>query len=64
MYLAAELATESGRSKMELAEQLRLTRRLLALRRVRRMEHKAERRMLEAWRRAAELRDALDFADY
>jgi hypothetical protein len=34
------------------------------LRRARRMEHKAERRMIEAWRRAAELHDTLESADY
>ena len=64
MHLVEELATETSRSKMELAEQLRPTRRLLMLRRARRMEHKAERRMIEAWRRAAELRDTLESADY
>jgi len=63
MYLVQELATEQNRSKIELAEQLRLSRRVLALRRARRMEHKAERRLIEAWRRAAELRAALEAAD-
>jgi len=64
MYLLAELATEESRHKIELAEQLRPARHLLTLRRARRMEHKAERRMLEAWRRAAELRGTLESADY
>jgi hypothetical protein len=64
MYLVEELATEESRSKVELAEQLRFSRRLLTLRRARRMEHKAERRMIEAWRRAAELRGTLESADY
>ena len=64
MYLVQELATEESRSKMALAEQLRPSRRLLTLRRARRMEHKAERRMIEAWRRAAELRGTLESADY
>ena len=64
MQLVHELATETSRSKMEQAEQLRPARRLLTLRRTRRLEHKAERRMIRAWRRAAELRDALDSADY
>ena len=64
MYLVEELAAEQSRSKMELAEQLRPSRRLLTLRRARRMEHKAERRMVEAWRRAAELRGRLESADY
>ena len=60
MYLVEELATEESRSKIERAEQLRLSRRLLALRRASRMEHKAEHRMIEAWRRAAELRARLE----
>ena len=64
MYLVPELAAEEGRSKRELAEQMRLSRRLLKLRRAHRMEHKAERRMFEAWRRAAELRGAFESADY
>jgi len=64
MYLVAELATEESRSKIERAEQLRPSRRLLTLRRARRMEYKAERRMIEAWRRAAELRGTLESADY
>jgi len=64
MHLIEELATESSRSRIRRAEQLRPTRRLLALRRARRMERKAERRMIEAWRRAAELRDMLESADY
>lgn len=64
MQLLQELATETSRSTIKRAEKLRPARRLLALRRARRMEYKAERRMIEAWRRAAELRDALDAADY
>jgi hypothetical protein len=64
MQLVQELATETSRSKMEQAKQLRPARRLLTLRRARRMEYKAERRMIEAWRRAAELRDTLGSVDY
>ena len=60
MYLVEELATEESRSKIERAQQLRPSRRLLTLRRARRMEHKAEHRMVEAWRRAAELRARLE----
>ena len=64
MYSVAELAIEENRRKIELAEQLRPSRRLAILRRARRMEHRAERRMIQARRRAAELRGALDSADY
>ena len=64
MYLVEQLATEQSRSKVALAEQLRPSRRLLMLRRARRMEYKAERRMVKAWRRAAELRGTLESVDY
>jgi len=64
MNLVAELATEESRSKIELAEQLRPSRRLLTLRRASRRERKAERRLIEAWRRAGQLRDSLEAADY
>jgi hypothetical protein len=64
MYQVQDLATEESRHKAELAEQLRPARRQLTLRRARRMEQKAERRMFEAWRRAAELRGTLESADY
>jgi hypothetical protein len=64
MRLVEELAAEETRRKIELAEQLRTSRRLLTLRRARRMERKAEHRMVEAWRRAAELRGTLETADY
>jgi len=64
MYLVEDLAAEERRHKVELAEQLRLARRLLTLRRARRMEQKAERRMFEAWHRAAQLRGTLESTDY
>jgi hypothetical protein len=64
MYLVQELATEESRSKIESAERLRQSRRLLTLRRARRMEHKAERRLIEAWRRAAKIRGTLESTDY
>jgi hypothetical protein len=64
MTQTQELASERARSALELAERLRPSRRLRMLRRARRIERRAERRMLEAWRRAEELRGALDLADY
>jgi hypothetical protein len=64
MHLVEELATEESRTKIERAEQLRPSRRLLTLRRARRMERKAEHRMIEAWRRAAELRGTLESTEY
>ncbi len=56
------LASQRTRSSLEEAEQLRHGRRALALRKARRLELKAERRMVEAWRRAAELRSAVESA--
>jgi hypothetical protein len=58
------LARERTRSRLQEAKQLRYTRRLRALRRVSRLENRAERRMIQAWRRAAEVRSALETADY
>ena len=58
------LARERARSYLEEARQLRYSRRLRALRRARRLESRAERRMVQAWRRAAELRGSLEVADY
>ena len=57
-----QLARERTRSMLEEAERLRYARRLRILRRASRLEHRAERRMAGAWRRAAELRGALESA--
>ena len=57
------LVRERVRSYLEEAEQLRYSRRLRALRRARRLESRAERRMVAASRRTAELRTALEIAD-
>ena len=43
---------------------MRPARHLTTLRRARRMETRAEHRMIEAWRRAAELRATIEPADY
>jgi len=59
-----QLARERTRDNIELAEQLRFSRRMRTLRRARRMERKAERRMIRAWRRAAELRSEIESLDY
>ena len=57
------LARERTRSYLEEAHRLRYSRRLRALRRAKRLESRAERRMVAAWRRAAELRSTLEIAD-
>ena len=64
MHVMAQIANERTRDNLELAEQLRYTRRMRTLRRASRMEHKAERRMIEAWRRTASLREVIESADY
>jgi hypothetical protein len=61
MVFTEQLARERTRGNLEQAEQLRYSRKLRALRRARRLEHRAERRMIEAWRRAAELRESVDY---
>jgi hypothetical protein len=58
------LARERVRNRLQEAQQLRYSRRMRALRRASRLEHRAERRMIDAWRRSAELRNALETADY
>jgi hypothetical protein len=58
------LASQRTRSTLEEAEQLREVRRVLALRRARRLEQRAERRMVEARRRAAELRSAVEYLEH
>jgi hypothetical protein len=55
MHVMEQLVSERTRDSRELAERLRPVRRLRTLRRARRMEHKAERRLIAAWRRSAEL---------
>ena len=64
MVFTEQLARERTRSNLEQAEQLRRSRRLRALLRARRLEHRAERRMIEAWRRTAEVREAIESVDY
>ena len=58
------LAHERMCAHLQAAEQLRFARRMRALRRASRLESRAERRMVDAWRRASELRGALETADY
>ena len=56
------LARERTRSRIQEAQQLRYSRRLRALRRASRLEGRAERRMVQAWRRAADIRSTLETA--
>jgi hypothetical protein len=64
MHVLNQIADQRIRDNIELAEQLRTGRRLQTLRRADRMEVKAERRMFQAWSRAAKLRRGLESLDY
>jgi hypothetical protein len=55
-----QLAAQRVRSCLEQARQERQAGRLRALRRAARKERTAERRLIQAWRRAAELRARLE----
>jgi hypothetical protein len=59
-----QLARERTRSLLEDVEQLRYSRRLRSLRRARRLEQKAQCRMIEAWRRTAKVCSVIGSADY
>jgi hypothetical protein len=64
MHVIDQLASQRSRDNIRLAEQLRAGRRLQTLRRANRMEVRAERRMFQAWSRAAKLRRGLESLDY
>jgi hypothetical protein len=59
-----QLAAVRARICLEQAGQERRARQLRALRRAARRERAAEQRLIQAWRRAAELRARLQSADY
>jgi len=59
MYLTETLVSERIRSQLELAEQIRFTRKYRALSRARRAERKAQRRLLAAWRARSALEATL-----
>jgi hypothetical protein len=62
--LIEQLARDRIQSNLQLAEQLRCGRKVQAVRRARRLERRAERRMVAAWRRAAELHSVIESVDY
>jgi hypothetical protein len=59
-----QLAAVRARTCREQAGQERRARQLRALRRAARKERTAERRLIQAWRRAAEVRARLQSPDY
>ena len=64
MHVMEQLASERTRDNIELAEQLRHSRRMRTLRRARRMEHKAERRMIRGVAPGRRLRSEMESLDY
>jgi hypothetical protein len=64
MYAMNQLASERTRANLEMAERLRHSRQQRELRRARRIEQKAERRMIWAWRHTAEVRARIESLDY
>ncbi|HLK00260.1 MAG TPA: hypothetical protein VKU39_10185 [Streptosporangiaceae bacterium] len=64
MYLQqAELARDRMRSHLRESRQLSSARQLAALRRVKRAERKAERRLVQAWRARQALESTLGLAE-
>ena len=62
MYLSETLARDRYQDTLEQAQEARQARQLTELRRVERQQQRAERRMVDAWRRADELRAMLGAA--
>ncbi|HSZ38911.1 MAG TPA: hypothetical protein VK817_03040 [Trebonia sp.] len=62
MYLEETLARNRYSDSLEHAQESRRARQLTDLRRAERQQQRAERKMMDAWRRADELRDTLHAA--
>lgn len=62
MYLSETLARDRYKDTLDRALESRQARRLAELRRAERQQERAERKMIDAWRRADELRAMLDAA--
>jgi hypothetical protein len=62
MYLEETLARNRCNDSLDDAQESRQARQLTDLRRAERQQQRAERKMLDAWRRADELRDMLHAA--
>jgi hypothetical protein len=60
MHTSPELAREHTRTMLEQAQHARYVRTVTQIRKIRRMEQRAERQLLHAWRRSAELRASLE----
>ncbi len=62
MYLSETLARDRTNDLQEKAQQARLARQAAELRKLARIRQRAERKMLRAWQRAAELRTLIGAA--
>jgi hypothetical protein len=62
MYLSETLARDRYRETLDRADEARRGHQVTELRRVLRSQHRAERKLLEAWRRTDEIRATLDVA--
>jgi len=62
MYLSETLARDQYQETLARAHEARLAHQATALRKMTRVRQRAERRLLDAWRRADELYAALDTA--
>jgi energy-coupling factor transporter transmembrane protein EcfT len=60
MHTSPELVREHTRAKLEQAQRARYARTVMQIRKVRRMEQRAERQLLRAWQRGEELRASLE----
>ncbi|HEY1703706.1 MAG TPA: hypothetical protein VGG75_28740 [Trebonia sp.] len=62
MYQSERLARERHAERLKHAEQSRKAQRATELRRLERLQQRAERRLIDAWRRADEARSMLESA--
>jgi hypothetical protein len=62
MYLSERLARDRYREALDRAHEDRRAHQMTELRRVSRIQQRAERKLLDAWRRADEVRETLGVA--
>lgn len=62
MYLSETLARDRHHDRLEQAQQSRIARQAAELRKLDRIQQRAERKLLRVWQRADELRTAIEIA--
>jgi hypothetical protein len=62
MYMSEMLVRQQGEERLKQAQESRLARQVVELRRLSRVQQRAERRLRQATRRAQQLRSSLDAA--